>query len=555
MQLVVVPKSLDNSQDASESLLRLAFSCLPLREMVVDGISECCDMRPDDLAVALPGDWKRDGDAEDPRLLRYDGQIPVDIGVKSRRGKSWFVISDGRFLARADTVLLCETVKQLHCDVVAVTVEPHLQAGMERVLTDSNHNLVGFRLLYADTVRRVPLPPDWPHHLFISPDVLSRVFDEAVLPGTFGEFVNNCLSKSVKLGSIEIGGTLLDLNTEKGLLSLVSAGLAERDGRRRRTGRQADYSDVDIAPNVKLFGEVFFGRNINVGPDTIIAGPAVIGEGVQIAERAVIRSCIIAPGVVVPPGSIIECRVIRDTRQISQSLSMETKKCPDTVSRPESFGKLSGRGCFRVWPRISYARCIKRIADVIAAAVVLVIFAPVLPVIAVAVKLSSRGPVFFKDIRQGLHGRPFACLKFRTMSVGADELQEKLRGLNEADGPQFTMSDDPRLSKVGRFLRETYLDEIPQFFAVLLGRMSLVGPRPSPESENILCPFWRDARLSVKPGITGLWQVCRTRQPMRDFQEWIHYDIEYVRNLSMTLDLWICWQTVRKMVANFIRQF
>ncbi|MEK7992640.1 MAG: sugar transferase, partial [Planctomycetota bacterium] len=86
-------------------------------------------------------------------------------------------------------------------------------------------------------------------------------------------------------------------------------------------------------------------------------------------------------------------------------------------------------------------------------------------------------------------------------------------------------------------------------------QMSVVGPRPSPESENTLCPHWRDARLSVRPGITGLWQIFRTREPMRDFQEWIHYDVQYVRSLSLKTDLWICWQTTRKLLDNFISQF
>jgi lipopolysaccharide/colanic/teichoic acid biosynthesis glycosyltransferase len=179
----------------------------------------------------------------------------------------------------------------------------------------------------------------------------------------------------------------------------------------------------------------------------------------------------------------------------------------------------------------------------------------VLPIIALVVKLTSKGPVFFKDKRQGLHGRDFHCLKFRTMLVGADRIQDKLRTLNLADGPQFKMDDDPRISTIGRFLRDTYIDEIPQFFNVLRGQMSVVGPRPSPESENTLCPYWRDARLSVRPGITGLWQVCRTRQPMRDFQEWIFYDTKYVRELSWRTDLWICWQTARQLISNFISQF
>jgi lipopolysaccharide/colanic/teichoic acid biosynthesis glycosyltransferase len=141
------------------------------------------------------------------------------------------------------------------------------------------------------------------------------------------------------------------------------------------------------------------------------------------------------------------------------------------------------------------------------------------------------------------------------MRVGAADIQDKLRFVSEVDGPQFKMADDPRISSVGRFLRETYLDEIPQFFNVLVGQMSLVGPRPSPEKENTLCAWWRDARLSVRPGISGLWQVFRTREPYRDFQEWIHYDTRYVQELSVRMDLWICWCTFKKMVDNFIRQF
>ena len=186
---------------------------------------------------------------------------------------------------------------------------------------------------------------------------------------------------------------------------------------------------------------------------------------------------------------------------------------------------------------------------------VLVLFFPIILIIALVIKLSSAGPIFFKDKRQGLHGKIFNCLKFRTMVVGADKIQDRMRVLNQVDGPQFRVENDPRVGTVGRFLRDTYIDEIPQFVNVLLGQMSVVGPRPSPESENTLCPFWHDARLSVRPGITGLWQVCRTRQPMKDFQEWIYYDTKYVRNLSLKMDLWIFWQTAKKTLKNFINQF
>ena len=197
----------------------------------------------------------------------------------------------------------------------------------------------------------------------------------------------------------------------------------------------------------------------------------------------------------------------------------------------------------------------KRILDLVAAVIVLVLFAPLLPFIAAAIKLTSPGPVFYKDRRQGLHGKLFNCLKFRTMHVGADRIQERLRPVSQVDGPQFKIDNDPRISAVGKFLRDTFIDEVPQFLNVLWGQMSVVGPRPSPETENTLCPAWRDARLSVRPGITGLWQVRRTRKPDRDFQEWIYYDTTYVRKLSLRMDLWICWQTTKKIVHSFVSQF
>ena len=134
-------------------------------------------------------------------------------------------------------------------------------------------------------------------------------------------------------------------------------------------------------------------------------------------------------------------------------------------------------------------------------------------------------------------------------------MQELLRIANQVDGPQFKIEDDPRVSPIGKFLRDTCIDELPQFLNVLVGQMSIVGPRPSPEHENELCPVWRDARLSVRPGITGLWQVYRTRGVSMDFQEWIHYDLEYVRQISFRTDVWICLKTAAMLISKFLDQF
>jgi lipopolysaccharide/colanic/teichoic acid biosynthesis glycosyltransferase len=160
--------------------------------------------------------------------------------------------------------------------------------------------------------------------------------------------------------------------------------------------------------------------------------------------------------------------------------------------------------------------------------------------------MTSPGTVFFRHRRQGRNGVEFNCIKFRTMVENADALQQALRAQNQVDGPQFKLNHDPRVTKLGSFLRRTNLDELPQFVNVLMGQMSLVGPRPSPDKENQCCPPWRRARLSVRPGITGLWQVARSHdRHLTDFQEWIYYDTRYVENRSLWLDLQIIWQTVR----------
>jgi len=187
---------------------------------------------------------------------------------------------------------------------------------------------------------------------------------------------------------------------------------------------------------------------------------------------------------------------------------------------------------------------IKRALDFTGALLALVCLSPVILAIAVAVWLDDGFPLFFGHRRQAKGGRIFRCWKFRTMRRNAEALVAELRKQNLCDGPQVFIKDDPRVTRVGRILRKCQLDELPQFWNVLVGDMSIVGPRPSPDNENQFCPAWREKRLSVRPGITGLWQVMRTRAPGKDFQEWIQYDIEYVDRKSPWLDLRIFVMTV-----------
>jgi len=201
-------------------------------------------------------------------------------------------------------------------------------------------------------------------------------------------------------------------------------------------------------------------------------------------------------------------------------------------------------------PRVRLYGPVKRAIDVTVSAVGLALLSPILLAVAVAIVADDGFPLLFGHRRQGRGGSAFRCWKFRTMRRDAEAMAQRLRELNVCDGPQFFIRNDPRVTRVGRILRKLNLDEIPQLFNVLVGDMSLVGPRPSPDGENQFCPSWREIRLSVRPGITGLWQVRRTRRPGYDFQEWIRYDVEYVRRASLWLDLRIVFETFVNVAAR-----
>lgn len=197
---------------------------------------------------------------------------------------------------------------------------------------------------------------------------------------------------------------------------------------------------------------------------------------------------------------------------------------------------------------------LKRGFDIVFALLALAATLPLYPFIMLAIYIEDRRPFFFAHRRESINAREFGCLKFRTMYRNAEQMKAELMAQNMADGPQFFMEDDPRITKVGRLLRRLQLDEIPQFWNVLTGHMSVVGPRPSPFSENQYCPGWREARLSVRPGVTGLWQIRRTRSDGADFQEWIRYDIEYVEKASFWLDLYIIWKTIALVISALTRR-
>lgn len=183
----------------------------------------------------------------------------------------------------------------------------------------------------------------------------------------------------------------------------------------------------------------------------------------------------------------------------------------------------------------------KRVIDVVCSLAGLLLLSPVLIIVSILIKLESDGPIIFSQDRIGYKGQKFKMYKFRSMVVNAEELKKKLAEQNEMSGPMFKMKNDPRVTKVGKFIRKTSIDELPQLINILKGEMSLVGPRPSLPKEVKEFKLWMMERLEVKPGLTCYWQVSGRNDI--DFEDWMKLDIKYVRERSFWLDIKLIFKT------------
>lgn len=189
---------------------------------------------------------------------------------------------------------------------------------------------------------------------------------------------------------------------------------------------------------------------------------------------------------------------------------------------------------------------LKRLLDILCSFLLLVISIPLFFIIAILIKIDSKGPVFFLQKRCGRNRKEFFMYKFRTMVKDAETLKKRLK--NEMDGPMFKLKNDPRITRLGRILRKLSLDELPQLLNVLKGEMSLVGPRPLAEEEMVGDDIWREIRLSVRPGMTGLWQIMG--RDSGKFSDWITYDTEYVQKRSLFMDIKILFLTITTVLCN-----
>lgn len=379
----------------------------------------------------------------------------------------------------------------------------------ERIITDPHGGFARFERVYGGSefgVTRVALTPD---------AELARQWQQSTdAPSAAWRTLRRSVGRNQRT-TVSIEGSIYDASYDQEVMQFIRelVGVWRRPDttiRRARAMEEQVWGDTETPtnPGTRFIGPVWVGAGRRLDDVESIVGPAVLWD------------------------------------------KPESRPQPDDVRWDEIEPQAQLDRPVRLKQRTRVQRVSKRAFDIVFSLAALGLTLPLYPLIILAIWLEDGAPFFFAHRRETMGGREFPCIKFRTMRKNAEDIKKELMKENKADGPQFWVENDPRMTRVGKLLRKFNMDELPQFLNVLMGHMSVVGPRPSPHSENQYCPPWREARLSVRPGITGYWQVMRSRQQGLDFQEWIRYDIEYVENQSWRLDFWIVFKTFGKLLGR-----
>ena len=480
-------------------------------------------------------------------LVSYNGKLTIpseSLAHVSRHAEPLYVIVNGHQfpLCRLDQAM--NVHRQNKCDVTMFDLcEPRGTAYYEKLLVGRDGRVQGVNRVYDSNCASLGIDAEhcWPFIVVISRTAMQRLLDEP-LPQRINQWSGVMLRAGLRLNGRTLNGRAYDLHDQEQLHELADVLLRTRAEWICRTGGLIERMprvwlgrNVRITPSAEVIGPVVIGDDVEIGADAVVVGPTVIGRDSRIMNGMVLRRCLIEPGATIGSDSIHLLSSLKSSPAVDRPIRIQSVVEAAPV-----------HGGFRY---AAYCHT-KRAMDIVGSILLLAMTLPFYPLVALAIKLNSPGPIFYGHLRQGRGGRPFRCWKFRTMVINADELKKKLVTQNEVDGPQFKIRRDPRIFWVGHWLRRLNIDELPQFVNVLLGQMSLVGPRPSPERENQMCPAWREARLSVRPGVTGLWQVSRRRDQDTDFQEWIYYDVQYVKKQSIWLDIRILFKTLQVVLVR-----
>jgi len=391
--------------------------------------------------------------------------------------------------------------------------------------------------------------------------LFNRAALETIPPGVYYDLKEQFLPALIRDGhpvlAHPVRGYLRELNTAEDYLQAHFDLCNGRTGAVRIGEELADgmwvQGEVDLPPDVVVVGPVVLGPGVRVGSGARLIGPLVVGRGSDIGEGALLREAVLGEGVSVGRRARVERAILTDGLRVGEGAVIHDSLA---TAQPLSVGELNlvGRDLRIEVASLPFERYIgvgvrrqayaafKRAFDLVFTCLAAVVAVPIMALVTFAILIDSGTPILFRQRRLGRDGRPFTMLKFRSMRVDAERMRPHLRPRNEVDGPVFKMANDPRFTRFGRTLRKYSMDELPQLWNVLLGDMSIVGPRPLQDGEMRLSPSWREARLRVKPGLTGLWQVS-SREKGR-FQDWIQQDLRYVRSQSFALDLKIILRTI-----------
>lgn len=476
-------------------------------------------------------------------LVPYNGQLKLRADdLQSDAGQAVYILVNGHQFPLCDLRQAITLHRATRADVTVFDVQQQRPQRIydEKLRVDADGHVARVDRHYAAAPPSGMENANWPAVMCLSPVAMRRLIDTS-LPHRLEEWPNMMLRVGLRLAGATLPGRAYDLNDADQARELADELLRHHSDWISRAGALTPSEDypkvwmgqhVTVGKNVEIIGPVVLGDNVHVGDNAVIVGPAAVGTSSRVGAGAMLRRRVLPPESLFhakPDASIDGNQLPRRTRERIRLQS---------VLEASSVPKFGGH-------RYAAYLAAKRAMDVVGAAFFLACTLWWFPVVALAIKLNSPGPVFYGHQRQGRGGKNFKCWKFRTMVQNAEQIKDQIRDKNEVDGPQFKITNDPRIFTVGKWLRKLNIDEWPQFWNVLKGEMSLVGPRPSPEKENQMCPAWREARLSVRPGVTGLWQVSRQRGQETDFQEWIYYDVQYVKKQSIKLDLKILLKTFK----------
>jgi lipopolysaccharide/colanic/teichoic acid biosynthesis glycosyltransferase/dTDP-glucose pyrophosphorylase len=480
---------------------------------------------------------------------------------KSLEKEPFLVINGNLFIGHID---LAELIK-FHCDTgsmitAGVFRDNRTNGACENVTITSHKTIKDFHMIHSSVERRSPWKPSGVY--LFNPSVLSFIDQEKYMD-IKEQLIPVLLRESLNVSAFEIKGFHNCINSMNDYITINRDLLM--NGNNTGFGEKKEIAkgvwagkDVVISPNAYLLGPLVIGDGCQIKDYAQIIGPTVIGNKCQISEGSLIRESILWDGASIANSSKVEYSVVGVNSCVPANLNIKNMivlnglRIGDANLIPSGYSiksivTLSNSGSITCSPQKIY-RAVKRIIDIALSTTGIILSLPLFLLFAIAIKIDSPGPVFYIQRRCGKGGKLFNMIKFRTMITDAEKLKRELINKKENDGPMFKISNDPRITRLGRILRNSSFDEIPQLINVLKGEMSLVGPRPLIMNEMKLNPSWRDTRLKVKPGITGLWQT--NGRSMTGFHDWIKHDVHYVKNQSLWLDIKILLKTIKVVIKR-----